>query len=89
MGARSCSHGYTARAFARLTADRHASPLRREFPHPDIEAANNILLQKASLAVDRIVDRESVRCCASGAFRDGCAAICAGSVLGAVCRAPL
>lgn len=75
-------------AFARLKPLKHVAYCGR-VPPPDIEAANNILLQKASLAVDRIVDRESVRCCASGVFRVGYAAIYAGSVPGAVCRALL
>jgi hypothetical protein len=38
-------------------------------------------------AVDRVVDRESGTFCAPGAFRDACAAICAGSEPGALCRA--
>ena len=38
-------------------------------------------------AVDRVVDREYGTCCALGAFRDKCAAICAGSARGAECRA--
>jgi hypothetical protein len=49
--------------------------------------ASNSLLPGNDPAVDRVVDRESGAPCAPRAFRDTCAAISAGSVPRAVCRA--
>jgi len=42
------------------------------------------LLPRAGDALNRVVDRESGTSCAPGAFRDACAAICAGSEPGAL-----
>jgi hypothetical protein len=84
------------RRSARASADTCAStyltlppryaghPARTRWPR---RGPVTLCYRKASRVVDRVVDRESLARCAASAFRDKSAAISAGSVPGAACRA--